>query len=474
MPYYTASQPRFQNGECESLNLTETQSARAEHQILDEIVTFVLRFVSLSHVQASVIALWVIHTHALEAAYTTPYLSVTSAEKQSGKTRLLEVLNAVVRNPWLTGRASAAVLVRKIDAQCPTLLLDESDAAFGGDREYTEALRGVLNYGHSHDGVTSLCISQGAKITFKDFRVFCPKAIAGIGQLPDTVADRSIPIRMKRRAKGEPVERFRPRLVREESERLRHRIAAWSGRNLPVLRDARPVLPDNLSDRQVDGAEPLLAIADLVGGDWPQRGRAALVALLTGEAAEDQSVGVRLLATIREVFDQQCQTRLATADLINAVCEVDPQWLDFSYGRPLGAAALARVLKRYGISAQRLRFADGRNLRGYERDAFEDAWDRYLPRKLEQVEQGSNDAARRASDDLEQDASVPDAEIQGTSGDMRVVPDVPVHGPDRVGMNGESFDAAVERHGLIASGNGSGPRPFTPPTASDLGFSDSC
>jgi hypothetical protein len=62
-------------------------------------------------------------------------------------------------------------LVRKISAEQPTLLLDESDAAFAGDREYAEALRGVLNSGHSRDGAVSLCVGQGANITFKDFRV---------------------------------------------------------------------------------------------------------------------------------------------------------------------------------------------------------------------------------------------------------------------------------------------------------------
>jgi hypothetical protein len=98
---------------------------------------------------------------------------------------------------------------RKIDAERPTLLLDESDAAFKGDREYAEALRGVLNSGHRRGGKTTVCVGQGAEIGFKDFSTYCPKAIAGIGKLPDTVQSRSIPIRLKRRAPGERIERFR-------------------------------------------------------------------------------------------------------------------------------------------------------------------------------------------------------------------------------------------------------------------------
>ncbi len=185
-------------------------------EVLTSVYEFVRRFVSLSEPQAAVVSLWVAHTHAIGNADATPYLAITSAEKQCGKTRLLEVVQTVVANPWLTGRVTAAVLVRKIDADKPTLLLDESDAAFGGEKEYAEALRGILNTGHRRGGVASLCVGKGAEISFKDFSTFCPKTIAGIGKLPDTVADRSIPIRLKRAAPGEVVERFRLRAHRDE------------------------------------------------------------------------------------------------------------------------------------------------------------------------------------------------------------------------------------------------------------------
>src|ERR1700684_3467421 len=111
--------------------------------MLDDLFTFIRRFVSLSLSQARVVALWVLHTHVIDAADATPYLAITSAEKQSGKTRLLEVCELLVANPWFTGRVTAAVLIRKIDAVQPTLLLDESDAAFSGEKEYAETLRGV-------------------------------------------------------------------------------------------------------------------------------------------------------------------------------------------------------------------------------------------------------------------------------------------------------------------------------------------
>ena len=115
-------------------------------EVLDEVAGFVRRFVVMSEAQADAVALWVVHTHAFDAAEQTPYLAISSAEKRSGKTRLLEVLELLVARPWLTGRVTAAVLARKVDAERPTLLLDESDAAFKGEKEYAEALRGLLEY----------------------------------------------------------------------------------------------------------------------------------------------------------------------------------------------------------------------------------------------------------------------------------------------------------------------------------------
>ena len=312
------------------------------------------------------------------AAENTPYLNISSAER-SAENPLLEVLSLLVANPWLTGSASRAVLVRKIDAEQPTLLLDESDAAFAGDRDYAEALRGVLNSGHSRGGVASLCVGMGANITAKDFQVFCPKAIAGIGKLPDTVADRSIPIRMKRRAAHETVERFRRRLYQTEAAALREQLTGWLAPKVEALRSAQPELPDALSDRQQDGCEPLLAIADLAGGDWSNRARAALVEIFGGEAAEDSSVGVCLLTDIGRVFSERGIERIFTFDLLPALCDLDPHWIEFSYGKPLSATALARLLKSFGISPRKIRIED-RTASGYYLDSFLDAWP-VTPRK---------------------------------------------------------------------------------------------
>ena len=218
--------------------------------LLEEVARYIRRYVVLSDPQAVACTLWVAHCHAFAAAEATPYLHVTSAVKQCGKTRLLEVLEPLVPAPWLTGRVSAAVLTRKVDGETPTLLLDESDAAFSHRGEYAEALRSLLNSGYRRSGRSSLCVGQGAGLTYRDFATYCPKALAGIGALPDTVTDRSIQIALKRRAPHEPVARFRLRHAPRVGASLRAQLDAWRGRAVEGLRDAEPALPPALGDRR--------------------------------------------------------------------------------------------------------------------------------------------------------------------------------------------------------------------------------
>jgi len=347
-------------------------------RLLDYVAAYIRRFVFLSDSQARVAAIWVVHTHTFDAADSTPYLAVTSAEKQSGKTRLLEVFLTLVANPWFTGRVTAAVLTRKIDADRPAMLLDESDAAFGGEKEYAEALRGVLNTGHRRGGTASCCVGQGANISFKDFSTFCPKAIAGIGKLPDTVADRAVPIRLKRATQDEKVERFRHRDVETEAARLKAQIEAWCASIGEKLPDARPDLPEKLTDRQQDGAESLLAIADAAGGEWPRAARRALIELCSEAQGSDDSIGRLLLADIRRVFESRGVDRLPSAELATALAEIETSpWGEWSHGKPLTAPRLARLLKPFEVSPECIRVG-GKTPRGYFVEQFRDAFRRYL------------------------------------------------------------------------------------------------
>ena len=358
--------------------------AEAGAAVLDNVFKFYCKFMKMSDAQVIAFTLWTVHTHVMPAADATPYMNISSAEKQSGKTMLMEAAELLVFEPWLTGHITAACLVRKIDAKHPALLLDESDAAFNGDKEYAEVLRGLLNTGYRRGGQASCCVGQGANITFKDFSTFCPKAIAGIGKLPDTIADRSIPIRLKRKVPGTLVERFRRRDVEPEVNKLRDSITAWTSEKLDVLRSARPILPEELSDRQQDVCEPLLAIADLAGGEWPAKTRKALVELCTGNAAEDDSLGVRLLADIKTAFIAEKVQAIPSAVLVKLLVDMeDRPWVEIAKGKPLTTNKLAAILRKYEVEPRTVRVHAERyekqTLKGYEWNWFVDVWNRYLP-----------------------------------------------------------------------------------------------
>jgi len=345
--------------------------------LLGAIAGFVRRYVVLGDAELDAMALWIVHTHAFAAAEATPYLAITSAEKASGKTRLLECLELLVARAWLTGRVTPAVLTRKIDAEEPTLLLDESDAAFGGEKEYAEVLRGILNTGYRRGGKTSVAVPAGRSFECLDLSTFSPKAIAGIGKLPDTVASRSIPIRLKRRTAQEEVERFRRRRVERVAAPLRARIEAFATEIGHALIDAEPELPDELGDRAADVWEPLLAIAHAVGGWWVERAERAALALSAHDASEDDTLGVRLLGDLRQVFAGVVEGRLATEAVIERLSAIEEApWADW-YGKPVTPRKIAQLLRPYGIKPKTIRFGE-KISNGYERAAFTEAWERYL------------------------------------------------------------------------------------------------
>jgi putative DNA primase/helicase len=158
------------------------------------------------------------------------------------------------------------------------------------------------------------------------FSTWCPKAFASIGKLPATLASRSIHIPLRRKTPEERV----VRLKRSESalDELKHKMARWAADNAQHLIAARPLIPDALYSRSADNWEPLLAIADLVGGEWPERARAAALAL-TGKTSE-QTAGIMVLEDIRSFFRDRNVTRLASEDICTALAAMEarpwPEW----------------------------------------------------------------------------------------------------------------------------------------------------
>jgi hypothetical protein len=359
--------------------------------VLDSICEFIKRHVVFSSpAQATAIALWIVHTWIVDAFDYTPYLYIRSPEKRCGKTKLLDCLELLVAKAWRAVSPSEAVLYRKIELDQPTLLLDEVDTVFSGNKdERKEPLRALLNAGFERKAKVPRCVGQGSNYQVQEFAVFCAKAFAGIGRLPDTISDRCMPIRLIRRSRDEEIERFRKRDAEAATVSIRENLVSWAQQNgqSEKLRAARPDIPIELDDRQADIFEPLLAIADMAGGDWPERSRNALVTLCATENEDDDSLGVKLLSAIREAFDAAAVDRIPTRELLERLTsqESDAPWAgwwenDLRNGNTRGPAAkLARLLKPFGIQARVIRLRDGTTPRGYMREDFEQAWKRYCP-----------------------------------------------------------------------------------------------
>ena len=347
-------------------------------RLLDDIEAAVRRYCVLPSEHAyPAVVLWAATTHVLGAFDYAPRLVARSAEKRSGKSRLGEVLAGLVHKPLRTINASVSYIFRSLDENPPpTILLDEADAIFGPNAkaESGEDLRGLLNAGHQR-GLT-YGRTVGPMYVPTEFPTFAMAFIAGIGRMPDTIEDRGIVLRMRRRKHGEPVQPFRQRRDNPPLDALRDRLTDWAETAAADLDGAEPKMPPGVEDRAADTWEPMLAVADLVGVDWPARARAACRAMVSDSDDDEaeQSDGMQLLADIKDLFE-----RMATKSFMQSVVlcselnklEESP-WSDID----LNPSKLGKKLSPYGI---RTGHNADKSARGYRPQDFRDAWSRYLP-----------------------------------------------------------------------------------------------
>lgn len=355
--------------------------------LLDEVERFHRRFNVFPREAAYVaVALWDAHAHLLDAADSTPRLAFLSPEPGSGKSRALEIVETLVPRPMVAVNASAAALFRAVSGPDgrPTILFDEIDTVFGPKAGDNEELRGFLNAGHRRSGVTYRCIGDGGNQSVVAFPSYTAVAVAGLGSLPDTILTRSVIIRMRRRARNEKVEPYRQRLHEKEGHALRDRLAVWADQVRDQVRDAWPELPEGVTDRPADVWEPLLAVADAAGGDWPQRARTACAELVKASQTDDKgSLGIRLLTDLRDhiMVGVDRLPTVAVIDRLNAL--EDAPWADLQ-GKPLNSRQLARMLAEYmtadnePIISRNIRTSGG-ILKGYYSADLHDAWARYCP-----------------------------------------------------------------------------------------------
>lgn len=330
------------------------------------------------------VTLWVAASHIQPGLQHAPRLAVVGPTKGCGKSRLLDVLYETVHQPMMTVNTSPAVVFRVIGKNPPTLLVDEADTIFGPKAGDKEDLRGLLNAGHQRNRPAWRISGPEHKPTA--FPTFAMAALAGIGDLPDTIMDRAIVIRMQKRKPGERITPFRSRYSVPELHTLRDRLVELAG---PAARHRR--------GRGAEDARRGPRRRDMGAarhrrrsrrGYWPARARAACLAMTRNEVVQDEqtTLKTRLLRDIRRVFDQEGgKEALRSQDLLAVLIQdAEAPWAEYGT-KGLNAYHLANLLRDFGISPANYRFENSRQAKAYARNQFVDAWARYCPAPGEPV-----------------------------------------------------------------------------------------
>jgi hypothetical protein len=374
--------------------------ARRGERALAKVHHFLGRFVAYPSKHTHVAhALWIVHTHLMHLWETTPRIAFLSPEPASGKTRALEITQHLVPRPMEAVNMSPSALFRSVGNPkgLPTILHDEIDTVFGPRAKDNEDIRGLLNAGHRRGAKTYRSVLRGKQVGVEEIEAFCAVALAGIGWLPDTLMSRSVIVRMRRRHQGEKIEPFRRRIHGKEGEGIREEIAVWA-RSLPD-HIKWPALPDGIQDRAADIWEPLIAVAVLAGGEWPKLASEAAVALVSAANDIEPSLGLTLLADMRNVFNDSAYGQsdaMSSKEILEALHRLEESpWKDLR-GKPLDERGLAHRLRQYGVKPKTVRIGQS-TPKGYTRADLRDVWLRYLPARAPESATSATEATKQNS-----------------------------------------------------------------------------
>jgi 5S rRNA maturation endonuclease (ribonuclease M5) len=325
---------------------------------------------------AFIAALWTIGTRIFRQFDCYPYLTVTSPTKRCGKTRFAEILELLCSHPLLSVNVTEAVLFRSIEGDNPpTFIIDEAEALRNRHADRSQYLLSILHAGFKEGAHVLRCVGREHEV--KKFSVYCPKVVLAIGNLPDTLVDRSLVVSMRRHLNTERVARFRRRLAAQQVSGVVSAIVRWAEKN--AGRVAESYQRQNLKflrDREADIWEPLFAIASVAVPDRLKELKETALRL-SGEKASldvDDSLSLRLLSDIRKIFRIAEKKAISTAQLIDKL----RGWPDSQWGEDLTAISLSKMLRPFGISSKQL-WVDESNNRGYELEDFKPVFERYLP-----------------------------------------------------------------------------------------------
>ncbi|MCH8948333.1 MAG: DUF3631 domain-containing protein, partial [Acidobacteria bacterium] len=361
-----------------------TDSEGEKEALVAELQSFISKYgiFPKQHMEL-VLALWAIGTHSFDSFDCFPYLTVTSPTKGCGKTRLAEVLELLCAEPLRAANLSEAVLFRLVEARSPTLIIDEAESLRNKKSERAQAIVGLLNAGHRIGAVSYRCDGPGHAA--KAFRVYCPKVVIAIGNVPETVRDRSIAVQMQRKKANDVVGRFIFKKVRGPAADLKERIAGIISvcrQDIEGVYDSYE--PEFLTDREAENWTPLFCLCSILVPRRLTELKETATAFAKGKAAfdADDSLQMRLLSDIQAILgngesDTLFGEKLAAISSSTLVAKLreleEAPWA----GYDLSARRLAQLLKPFEVHPRQVRDGSS-NIRGYAVADLIPLFSRYL------------------------------------------------------------------------------------------------
>ncbi|HEY6249119.1 MAG TPA: DUF3631 domain-containing protein [Candidatus Angelobacter sp.] len=352
-------------------------------RLFDAIAAWISQHLVCDPHQLTVLTLWVAHTWSFQHSPTAVYLNICSPQPQSGKSLCLNLLRQLARNPSFVTSSSPGSLMKYLltdnnrltqnqdgngdSGFDTTLFLDNCHHLFGPTER--QPIIALLNSG-SDAGLSYLSAPD-------EYSFFGPKAFAGNAPLPPSLAQRCIPITLRRKKFSDARTRFRPDKDHRDAVDLVHDLVAWIDRNGAAIQKAAqtspPRIPPGHTPREQACAEPLLHLADLIGGSWPEKARTALSNIFK-LAESTQAVG--LLSDIRALFYvKEDPEYLSTKDMLAGLTVIEYRpWVKWTGG---SGQKIATLLRPLGITSRSLQCGSEKAFRGYLFRDFEDAWERY-------------------------------------------------------------------------------------------------
>jgi len=383
-------------------DVEEWPEAVQGNQLFSELKALYKQYAILPEGADTVLSFWTLGTYCFDAFRIYPMIGLTSPEKRCGKSTAMSLLKAFTNKSLLASCISPAAVYRVAELCKPTLLIDEADTFMKDNDE----LRGIINAGHTKD-TANIVKCDGEQNKLKKFSTWTPKALAMIGDLPDTIKDRSIVISMRRKMPGETVTKI-PLNAAEEFIDMRRKCKRWAVDNFDRLTNYVPTLPDHNNDREIDNWTPLFSIAGVC--EQKQDVLDAMRSILL--TVEDDSIKVVLLTDIKKIFDDKQYKEMHSEDLVNALIELDDRpWAEWKRGNPLTANSLARLLKPFKIRSRQLKIY-GSNKNGYEYSAFKETFKCYIPPAPDQSSTPLQDNTGASFSDIQNSTNTGGVEFQ--------------------------------------------------------------